>query len=88
VDEVAEIAYLSLRDVDIRLVAVIDDEKIGEKFFEYTVLPLDRMDGLANEPIVITKFHDEGLYQRLIDIGISNERIYRRGKSITIKRNV
>lgn len=85
VDEVAEIAYLSLQDVDIKLVAVIDDEKIGEKFFEYTVLPLERMDGLTNEPIVITKFHDEGLYQRLIDIVLSKERIYRRGSKLEFR---
>ena len=81
VDEVAEIAYLSLRDVDIKLVAVIDDEKIGEKFFEHAVLPLNRMDGLTNEPLIITKFHDEKIYQELIDVGLSKERIYRRGGS-------
>src|SRR5512146_2713199 len=32
VDEVAEIAYLSLRETDIELGAVMDDERAGERF--------------------------------------------------------
>ncbi len=79
VDEVAEIAYLSLREVNIKLVGVVDDEKAGERFFEYTVLPLNKLDGSAEEAIIVTKFHDEEVYKRLLDMGISNESIYRRG---------
>lgn len=85
VDEVAEIAYLSLKEVNIRLIAIMDDEKAGEKFFEYDVLSLNRIDEQLREPIVITKFHDEGMYQRLINIGIGSEKIYRRGSKLEFK---
>ncbi len=82
VDEVAEIAYLSLKEVNIKLACVMDDDKAGEKFFEHTILPLNKIDGLTGEPIIITRFHDEGLYQILIDIGVSEERIYRRDSKL------
>lgn len=85
VDEVAEIAYLSLKEVNIRLIAIMDDEKAGEKFFEYDVLSLNRIDEQLREPIVITKFHDEGMYQRLISMGIGSEKIYRRGSKLEFK---
>jgi DNA-binding MarR family transcriptional regulator len=85
VDEVAEIAYLSLKEVNIRLIAIMDDEKAGEKFFEYDVLSLNRIDEQIREPIVITKFHDEGMYQRLINMGIGSEKIYRRGSKLEFK---
>lgn len=77
-DEVAEIAYLSLQEVDIKLVSVVDDKKAGERFFEHTVLPLNNLDGSIEEAIIVTGFHEEEIYQRLIDIGISKKRIYRR----------
>ncbi len=85
VDEVAEIAYLSLKEVNIRLIAIMDDEKAGEKFFEYDVLSLDRIDEQIRDPLVITKFHDEGMYQRLINMGIGSEKIYRRGSKLEFK---
>lgn len=81
VDEVAEIAYLSLRELDIKLIAVLDDERRNEKFFEHAVFPLDGIGDSEKEPIILTKFHDEVLYQRLLNIGVSRERIYRRGGS-------
>lgn len=82
-DEVAEIAYLSLQEVNIRLIGIIDDKKTGEKFFEYEVLPIKReiINSFDNEPIIVTKFHEEKMYQRLLDIGIGEERIYRRGEN-------
>ena len=82
-DEVAEIAYLSLQEVNIRLIGIIDDKKTGEKFFEYEVLPIKReiINSFDNEPIIVTKFHEEKMYQRLLDIGIGEERIYGRGEN-------
>lgn len=82
-DEVAEIAYLSLKEVDINLIAVMDDQKIGEKFFEHIVLPLqiNTTSGFDNATIIVTKFHEEKAYKRLLDMGVSEERIYRRGGS-------
>lgn len=86
VDEVAEIAYLSLREVDIKLLAVMDDQKVEERFFEHKVLPInsDIIANFDNEPIILTKFHEEGVYQRLLEMGINRERIYRRGSKLEL----
>jgi DNA-binding MarR family transcriptional regulator len=46
-DEVTEIAYLSLLETDIRLVAVMDDEAAGMDFFGFPVVSIS--DGLRNE---------------------------------------
>jgi DNA-binding MarR family transcriptional regulator len=85
VDEVAEIAYLSLREVDIKLISVFDEKKAGERFFEHTVLPLNTLDGSVEEAIIVTKFHDEEVYKRLLDLGVGEERIYRRGSKLELR---
>lgn len=77
VDEVAEIAYLSLREVSIKLIAIMDDEKSGERFFEYKVSPMNIINRFPKEPIIITKFRGEEIYKRLVDMGINKERIFR-----------
>src|SRR5512137_1230435 len=40
VDEVAEIAYLSLRESGISLIGVLDDNHVGEEFFSIKVMTL------------------------------------------------
>jgi DNA-binding MarR family transcriptional regulator len=39
-NEIAEIAYLSLKETRIELTAVIDDAKNGENFMGYTIIPV------------------------------------------------
>ena len=52
--ELAEIAFLTLHETDIDLVAVLDDEKVGNKFFKYTVAPTDNLISINFDRIVIT----------------------------------
>lgn len=54
VDEVAEIAYLSLREAGLELVAVLDDQGHGNSFFGVRVMPLIVWEQRGNEPIVVT----------------------------------
>lgn len=56
VDEVTEIAYLSLQELDMELVGVIDDEKKGRKFFKTTVKPLTEIQKLHYDAVIITTF--------------------------------
>lgn len=37
-NEIAEIAYLSIKETDIELVAVIDNSKAGEQFMDHTIV--------------------------------------------------
>ena len=71
VDEVAEIAYLSLRETTLKLLVVIDDNRVGVDFFGLPVLLLDEGIRLADIPVVISslKRRDE-LKQALVAAGI------------------
>ncbi|MFQ5585237.1 MAG: winged helix-turn-helix transcriptional regulator, partial [Thermodesulfobacteriota bacterium] len=56
VDEVTEIAYLSLQEVDIRLAAVVDVSGKGKPFFHHQVWPLSRIGEVEFDVVVITSF--------------------------------
>lgn len=76
VDEVAEIAYLSLRETGIRLVAVLDDERSGSDFFGCEVVPVAACVGTGNYPLVITSLkRRESLIQLLRSYGVAVHRI-------------
>jgi len=53
VDEVAEIAYLSLREAGLDLVAVVDDVNEEKDFFGLSVLPISECPA-NDQPVVIT----------------------------------
>lgn len=77
VDEVAEVAYLSLRETGLKLVAVMDDGRSGETFFGVPVVLID--DGVKElgAPVVISslKRRDE-LSQVLKDLGVAACRVF------------
>ena len=80
VDEVAEIAYLSLGETGIKLTAVMDDEHSGENFFDRRIEPLPS--GLAgeNDTIVITSLKRGGqLIDELVRRGVERNRIFHTG---------
>jgi len=54
VDEVAEIAYLSLQEAGLELAAVLDDEAVGEKFFGMPIVKIERGVVSGPVPVVIT----------------------------------
>jgi predicted transcriptional regulator len=76
VDEVAEIAYLSLSETGLKLVAVLDDEKQGEIFFGLPVMALAcAVEGTV--PIVITSLKRRVELQRLLDqLGVSGGGVF------------
>lgn len=76
VDEVAEIAYLSLQEIDIKLIGVMDDNGAGKKFFKTVIKPFSCAKELDFDGIAITSYHRKNeIYKRLIDSGISDEMI-------------
>lgn len=76
VDEIAEIAYLSLKEVDLELQGVLDNSKAGGKFFGHDVLPLESARELACELVIITSFKGgEDLKGELIASGLSEKNI-------------
>lgn len=77
VDEVAEIAYLSLKETGMELFALIDSENAGSNFFGKTVQPLTLVSGL---PVVITSLkRSDSLLEALLKAGVADKRIYSLG---------
>lgn len=78
VDEMAEIAYLSLQETDISLAAIADDSSESTLFFKYNIAPLDELKNSEYDRVVITTFLRADLMQRLLDEnGVPKERICR-----------
>ena len=80
--EIAEIAYVCLQDSDVRLVGVVDDARVGSRFFEHSVLSSGSVDGgrLAGKPfdrVVVFPVEDPVAAQRrLIDSGVSLQSVF------------
>ncbi len=76
VDEVAEIAYISLQETEIELSGVLDDEKAGKKFFGIDIKPIKDINPLIHNNIVITSFvKREKIYKELREYKVSKEAI-------------
>ena len=74
VDEVAEIAYLSLRETGIELVAVMDDGRAGELFFDTAITSTEEGIRAGADRIVVTSFkRGESLRERLLLLGVPGE---------------
>lgn len=56
VDEITEIAYLSLKETQLELVAVADQEPAGRSFFGLRVLSIGELSAAECDRIIITSF--------------------------------
>ncbi|HUJ79551.1 MAG TPA: winged helix-turn-helix transcriptional regulator [Nitrospiria bacterium] len=52
-NELAELAYLSLRESDLQVVAVVDNERAGSNFCGYTVEPVTALPGLHFDRVIL-----------------------------------
>lgn len=78
IDEVAEIAYLSLQETGMALAVAMDEEKAGTKFFGTTVVTPAMGLLSGNHCIVITSMkRGEALRNELIRLGADPARVYR-----------
>ena len=76
VDEVAEIAYLSLQEADMELAGALDDAKKGSKFFKTVVMPFHEIHMIDYDSVVLsTFFRREEIYQSLLENRVSDEKI-------------
>jgi DNA-binding MarR family transcriptional regulator len=74
--DLAEIAFLSLQETDIELVAVFDDEKQGKRFMRFTIFDPGRMASFSFDKILITSINStEIIFQRIAALGLPNEAV-------------
>ena len=80
VDEVAEVAYLSLQETGLKLVTVMDDGRQGEVFFGMPIVALAEGVREGGAPVVISSLkRREELRLALIGLGVAGGRIYSAG---------
>jgi DNA-binding MarR family transcriptional regulator len=56
VNEIAEIAYLSIQETKIELVAVIDNAKVGEKFMGFTIMSSASISSISFDRLLDNSF--------------------------------
>ena len=75
-DNMTEIAYLSLQEARLELEQIIDNAAAGSSFLDLKVVPLDEGAKAASGPIVITSLQRaEDLKQQLQELGVAEEKI-------------
>jgi len=75
-NDLAEIAYISLQETSIDIAAVVDDEKIGEKFLGSAVKDPDILDSLSYDRILITSVEKrDTTFEKILANGISRNKV-------------
>ena len=76
VDEITEIAYLSLKESGLELAAICDPMPSRKKFLGHSVIPVSELPQVEFDLVVITSFlSGEALRLALIESGIGEDRI-------------
>jgi len=76
VTDFAEIAYISLHETSIKMGGVLDEKKIGKKFFGSEVISPDILDSLSFDRIIITSINeDDTAMEKLLKKGIPRNKI-------------
>ena len=74
--DLAEIAYISLIEVPIELVAVIDDNKAGEVFMDFVITGSDYLSTIYFDKIIITSSDNtENILKSILKKGISRSKV-------------
>jgi DNA-binding MarR family transcriptional regulator len=77
VDDLAEIAYLSLREVDMEFMGAADYDRQGEEFMRTKVLTLDELPSSGPAHVVITTLtRKDQVMARLLAAGMPGERVH------------
>lgn len=76
VDEVAEIAWMSLQEAGLTIAAVMDDEHSGRSFMGQVIMPMTEKFVAERQPVVITSLKRAApLKAQLLALGIRNDMI-------------
>lgn len=74
--EVAELAYLYLQLANIRLVGIIDDKQNGKNFFGLRIAPIDRIEQMDWDMVLLTRLEDtDQIIKSLLERGVDLKRI-------------
>jgi DNA-binding MarR family transcriptional regulator len=66
-DEIAEIAYITLHEMNMKLAIVLDNDKVGQTFFGRTIHPIQALDTIKYDCIIVTSYlHRQRIYNELL----------------------
>ncbi len=75
-DEVAEIAYMTLQETTLELVAVVDPDTNGSLFFGKQIKPMDALRDVSYDTIIVASYlNREKIYQALLSQGAKKKDI-------------
>jgi DNA-binding MarR family transcriptional regulator len=75
-DEVAEIAYITLQEMDMELSGVVDEELAGREFFGRDIMPISGIREMKYDCVVVTSYlKREKIYKDLLGNKIPKENI-------------
>lgn len=78
VDEVAEIAYLSLQETNIELIGVIDTDAVQTLFFRYEIAPIEEIRAFNFDRVIVTSLKRQAqLFEKLEEMGLEHGRLCR-----------
>lgn len=76
VDEVTEIAYLSLKEAELELAGIVDAGHSKKQFFGHRVLSFEELKDLSFDVIVVTSFKgDDELKKKLLEAGVDSAKV-------------
>lgn len=72
----AEIAYISLKETNLDLVGIVDDFKSGERFLGMTISHPSMLIGLEYDKIIVTSISSkDDMYENLVKLDIPKDKI-------------
>jgi DNA-binding MarR family transcriptional regulator len=72
--DLAEIAYISLQETGVQLVAIVDDRKMGNRFMKLQVADPARLEHISYDRILITAINSKkAILQKIAQNGIPSE---------------
>ena len=87
VDEVTEIAFLSLKETNLKLTGVIDDQEEGKLFFRQEIRAIKEIGNIPYDIVVITLFQNgEKIKTQLLALGVDEKKIFDIGSGDWLKK--
>lgn len=78
VDEVAEIAYLSLQETNIELIGVVEIDAAKTLFFRYEIAPIEEIRAFDFDRVIVTSLKRQiQLFEKLEKMGLEQGRLCR-----------
>jgi DNA-binding MarR family transcriptional regulator len=72
--DLAEIAYISLQETAIQLIAIVDDEKMDTRFMKFPVTNPAHLDAISYDKILVTTINSrKAILEKIAQNGISSD---------------